>query len=82
MRFVRQTDGSYATPASFTTKLVKNADGSFAASNKDNSAQLFDSVCDPIALIKMKELYELLETATDKAEDVANVLESVVLKGA
>jgi len=45
-------------------------------------AQLFDSERDPIALIKMKELYELLETATDKAEDVANVLESVVLKGA
>ena len=45
-------------------------------------AKLFESERDPITLIKMKELYELLESATDKAEDVANVLESVVLKSA
>lgn len=45
-------------------------------------AKLFENERDPITLIKMKELYELLETATDKAEDVANVLESVVLKSA
>ncbi|MGH9554229.1 MAG: DUF47 domain-containing protein [Terriglobales bacterium] len=44
--------------------------------------KLFESERDPIALIKLKELYEVLETATDKAEDVANVMESVVLKGA
>jgi predicted phosphate transport protein (TIGR00153 family) len=43
-------------------------------------ADLFDRERDPIALIKLKELYEVLETATDKAEDAANVLESVVLK--
>jgi predicted phosphate transport protein (TIGR00153 family) len=44
--------------------------------------RLFDQERDPIALIKLKELYEVLETATDKAEDAANVLESVVLKSA
>jgi predicted phosphate transport protein (TIGR00153 family) len=43
---------------------------------------LFDSEKDPITLIKMKELFEVLETATDKAEDAANVLEAVVLKSA
>jgi predicted phosphate transport protein (TIGR00153 family) len=43
---------------------------------------LFDKEKDPITLIKLKELYEVLETATDKAEDAANVLESVVLKSA
>jgi len=43
---------------------------------------LFEHEKDPIALIKIKELYEVLERATDKAEDVANVLESVVLKSA
>ncbi len=42
--------------------------------------QLFDQEKDPITLIKIKELIEFLETATDKAEDVANVLETVVLK--
>jgi predicted phosphate transport protein (TIGR00153 family) len=43
---------------------------------------LFDKEKDPISLIKLKELYEVLETATDKAEDAANVLEGVVLKSA
>ena len=38
-------------------------------------AELFDHESDPIRLIKMTELYEVLETATDKAEDAANVLE-------
>jgi uncharacterized protein len=42
--------------------------------------QLFDQEKDPINLIKIKELIEFLEMATDKAEDVANVLETVVLK--
>lgn len=45
-------------------------------------ALLFDKEKDPISLIKLKELYEVLETATDKAEDAANVLEGVVLKSA
>ena len=44
--------------------------------------RLFEQEHDPITLIKLKELYEVLETATDKAEDAANVLESVVLKSA
>ncbi len=41
---------------------------------------LFEQEKDPIQLIKLKELYEVLETATDKAEDVANVIETVALK--
>jgi uncharacterized protein Yka (UPF0111/DUF47 family) len=43
-------------------------------------AQLFDEEPNAIELIKWKELYEVLEAAVDKAEDVADVLESVVLK--
>lgn len=43
---------------------------------------LFDTEKDPISLIKIKELYEVLELATDKAEDAANVLEAVALKSA
>jgi uncharacterized protein len=43
-------------------------------------ATLFQHEKDPINLIKIKELLEFLERATDKAEDVANVLETVVLK--
>src|SRR5579859_4603188 len=49
---------------------------------RDSIARLFEREKDPITLIKMKELYEVLETATDKAEDAANVLETVVLKSA
>lgn len=45
-------------------------------------AELFEHEKDPIQLIKLKELYEVLETATDKAEDAANVLEAVALKSA
>ena len=43
-------------------------------------ADLFEREKDPIQLIKVKELYEVLEYATDKAEDAANVLEAIVLK--
>lgn len=43
-------------------------------------ASLFEHEKDPIHLIKLKELYEVLETATDKAEDAANVIEAIVLK--
>lgn len=45
-------------------------------------AKLFECEKDPINLIKVKELLEFLERATDKAEDVADVLETVVLKNA
>ena len=45
-------------------------------------AKLFDEVKDPILVIKWKEVYEHLEDAFDKCEDVANILESIVLKHA
>ena len=45
-------------------------------------ARLFETEKDPIKLIKLKELYEVLEVATDKAEDAANVIEAIMLKSA
>jgi len=42
--------------------------------------ELFRSGSDPISLIKWKELYEILENATDRCESVANIIESIVLK--
>jgi predicted phosphate transport protein (TIGR00153 family) len=48
--------------------------------SREAIAALFEREKDPINLIKLKELIEVLETATDRAEDVANVLETVVLK--
>jgi hypothetical protein len=44
--------------------------------------KIFEAETDPVRLIKHKELLEVLEMATDKAEDAANVLETVVLKNA
>lgn len=44
--------------------------------------RIFDDVRDPILLIKQKEILETLEAATDRCEDVANVLESLILKSA
>jgi len=41
---------------------------------------LFDNEKDPIRLLKLKEIYENLEEATDRCEDVANIIESVVVK--
>jgi predicted phosphate transport protein (TIGR00153 family) len=49
---------------------------------RDAIGHLFQDEKDPIQLIKIKELLEVLETATDKAEDAANVLETVILKSA
>ena len=42
--------------------------------------RLFEEETDPIAVIKWKEVLDYLEEATDRAEDVANVLEGVVVK--
>jgi len=41
---------------------------------------LFDTETDPIVIIKWKELLDVLEQITDCCEDVANVIEGVVVK--
>jgi predicted phosphate transport protein (TIGR00153 family) len=41
---------------------------------------LFEEEKDPIAIMKWKEIFDLLEAATDRCEDAANVLEGVVVK--
>jgi predicted phosphate transport protein (TIGR00153 family) len=41
---------------------------------------VFDNETDPIKIIKWKELLDMLEVVTDKCEDVANVIEGVVVK--
>jgi hypothetical protein len=50
--------------------------------NRQALADLFDNVKDAIELIKLKEIYEILESATDLCEDAANVIEGVVVKNA
>ncbi len=43
-------------------------------------AQLFAECADAVTIIKFKELYQLIEEATDRCEDVANVIESILIK--
>lgn len=43
-------------------------------------ADLFENVTDAIELIKWREIYEDMESATDRCEDVANIIEGVALK--
>jgi uncharacterized protein Yka (UPF0111/DUF47 family) len=45
-------------------------------------ARLFREEDDVKQLIKLKEVYQLLESITDKCEDVANVIEGIVLENA
>ena len=48
--------------------------------HKNAISQLFDEETNPITILKWKEIYDLLEEATDACEDVANLLENVVVK--
>ena len=59
-------------------KLENQLDREF----KDALVHLFDEIKDPILIIKWKEIYEHLENASDRCEDVANILEAIVLKHA
>ena len=45
-------------------------------------AKLFHNEPDTRELIKLKEIYEYLETVTDRCEDVANIIEGIVLENA
>ena len=45
-------------------------------------ADLFSGGGDPIEIIKWKEIYGLLESAIDKCEDVANIIERITIKHA
>ncbi|MBN2243978.1 MAG: DUF47 domain-containing protein [Acidobacteria bacterium] len=47
---------------------------------RESLARLFRETSDPIYLIKAKEIYESLEEATDRCEDLANILETILMK--
>ena len=50
--------------------------------SREAIAALFDEGAPPLEVIKWKEIYETLETATDRCEDVANIVETIALKNA
>jgi uncharacterized protein len=43
-------------------------------------ADLFHEEHDPLTVLKWKEIYEKLEAAVDRCENVANIIESVIIK--
>ena len=59
-------------------RLENMADRVFRAA----MGELFDDAIDIASVIKWREIYEHMEAATDRCEDVANVLEGVALKHA
>jgi uncharacterized protein len=59
-------------------ELESRADGIFRAAR----AELFDNTLDMAYVLKWHEILQLMEDATDRCEDVSDVLEEVVLKNA
>lgn len=49
---------------------------------RDALRQLFVEATDTLVVIKYKEIYEILENITDRCKDVADALESVIVKNA
>jgi uncharacterized protein len=43
-------------------------------------ARLFKERTDPLEVMKWRDIYESIETATDRAEDVANIIEGIALE--
>jgi predicted phosphate transport protein (TIGR00153 family) len=67
-----------AEPAVEINRLENEADRAHQAAVR----RLFEEERDPVVIIKWKEILDFLEEATDRCEDVANVLEGVVVKHA
>lgn len=56
--------------------LENEGDNTFRAA----VAELFAQTTDPVEIIKWKDLHELIEVAIDRCEDVANIVETIVVK--
>jgi predicted phosphate transport protein (TIGR00153 family) len=67
-----------AGPAVEINRLENEAD----RAHQNAVRRLFEEEQNPVAIIKWKEILDFLEAATDRCEDVANVLEGVVVKHA
>ena len=57
-------------------RLENEADAVF----RQGLAKLFEGTVDTINIIKLKDLYDDMELATDRCEDVANILETIAVK--
>jgi uncharacterized protein len=71
-----ETHKGVATHAIEINRLENEADRIHQAA----VSRLFDEERDPLMVMKWKETLDFLEDATDRCEDVANVIEGVVVK--
>ncbi len=76
IRCLRHQDPAFHEHAVEVNRLENAADELL----RDSLAALFDEEGDPIEVIKWKEIYETMEVVTDRCEDVANVIEGIILK--
>src|SRR5262247_1131149 len=79
---LREIVGQLQKPKNITQRLVEihrlenDGDDIYHAA----IAELFHEERDPLTVIKWKEVYEKLEAAVDRCENVANIIESVIIK--
>ncbi|AUX42728.1 hypothetical protein SOCE26_041610 [Sorangium cellulosum] len=59
-------------------KIENVADGLY----RNGLASLFKKGNDPLVVMKWRDIYDLMENATDRCEDVANIIEGIVLEHA
>ena len=76
IRCLRNMDPEFHEHAVEVNRLENTADTLL----RDSLAAMFEEQSDPIEVIKWKEIYETMEIVTDRCEDVANVIESIILK--
>jgi uncharacterized protein Yka (UPF0111/DUF47 family) len=76
MQTLEQKKGVVVDHAIEINRLENEAD----RCHQEAVMRLFDEEHDPILVMKWKEALDFLEEATDRCEDVANVLEGVVVK--
>jgi predicted phosphate transport protein (TIGR00153 family) len=76
IRCLRTMDPGFHDQAVEVNRLENSADNLL----RDSLAELFEQQADPIEVIKWKEIYETMEIVTDRCEDVANVIEGIILK--
>jgi predicted phosphate transport protein (TIGR00153 family) len=76
VRCVRTLSPEYRRHSIEVNRLENEADRLL----RDQLAALFEGGTDAIEVIKWKELYETMESVTDRCEDVLNVIEGITLK--
>jgi uncharacterized protein len=76
MKTLEQKKGVVVDHAIEINRLENEAD----RKHQEAVMRLFDEEHDPILVMKWKEALDFLEDATDRCEDVANVLEGVIVK--